>query len=252
MKVGTVKEIKNHEYRVGMTPYCVRAYASAGHIVLVERGAGIDHGHLVIRGFGEEIALCHINELGIGYHHNHENALAAALISYLVGAKTASIRQGLLSYRGMPHRFQVVATVDGVRYINDSKATNPEATLTALSAPTEPIVLIAGGLERGLDLSQLTKAISQRVKAVVLLGETKERLRTELERLGYFSATVVETMAEAVTAAHQQAAAGDCVLLSPACASWDMYKDFEERGSDFVTEVSRLKGGGDAGTQTLS
>ncbi len=218
----------------------------------IQRGASIDDGHLVIRGFGESLRLCHIDELGIGYHHNHENALAAALISYLIGARATSIRQGLMSYRGMPHRFQVIATIAGVRYINDSKATNPEATLTALAAPTEPIVLIAGGLERGLDLSQLTKAISERVKAVVLLGETKDRLQAELAGLGYTQATTVETMAEAVMTASRKAGAGDCVLLSPACASWDMYKDFEERGSDFVKEVSRLKGGEDASAQTLS
>lgn len=218
----------------------------------VERGAFFDDGYLTIRGFGEELRLCHVNELGIGYRHNQENGLAAALISYLVGARAESIRHGLVSFRGMPHRFQVVATIRGVRYINDSKATNPEATLTALAAPTEPIVLIAGGLERGIDLSALTSAVAERAKAVVLLGETKDRLHAELTAMGYSKVTRVATMAEAVAVAQTQAEAGDCVLLSPACASWDMYKDFEERGSDFMKEVSRLKGGDDAGAQTLS
>lgn len=209
------------------------------HLHPVEEGAWLENDNLMFRIKGITEAVLPLNELGIGYAHNYQNAMAAALTAYAAGASLDSIRKGLRSFQGVTHRFQIVARIDGVLYINDSKATNSQAALVALSLPSEPIVLIAGGLDRGQDFTEFAQSIKNHCKAVILLGQTKERIRQALSELNFTNVTMVNDMEEAVEQSHKLSREGDCVLLSPACASWDMYPSFEVRGQSFMDAVTR-------------
>ena len=205
----------------------------------VEQGAWIKDNVIWTTLSGEANPLISLSELGIGYAHNHQNALAATLISYAAGASFEAINKGLKEFRGVKHRFQVVDTINGVLFINDSKATNSQASLTALSLPQSPIVWIAGGLDRGQDIEEITTLAAKRCKTAILLGQTKDRFAVALREKGVSELYLVQNMAEAVEIAKKISLPGDTVLLSPACASWDMYPSFEHRGDDFINEVTR-------------
>ncbi|MCE5195825.1 MAG: UDP-N-acetylmuramoyl-L-alanine--D-glutamate ligase [Negativicutes bacterium] len=209
------------------------------HLQPQEEGAWLQNDLLMFRSKGVTEAILPLKELGIGYAHNYQNAMAAALTAYAAGASPEAIRKGLRSFQGVAHRFQIVARLNGVLYINDSKATNVQAALVALSLPGEPIILIAGGLDRGQDFTEFAQSIRQHCKAVILLGQTKERIRQALAAENFSNVTMVHDMEEAVEQSRRLSEPGDCVLLSPACASWDMYPDFEVRGQSFMDAVVR-------------
>ena len=204
----------------------------------VDQGAWVAEDQLVMRINGKKEVVLPVNQLGIGYAHNVQNALAATLISFSAGASMDAIRKGLQSFKGVRHRFQIVDMLNNVLYINDSKATNSQAALTALELPRSPIVWIAGGLDRGQDVDEIAQKAAQNCKAAILLGQTKERLAEALKRYGLTTIYLVSSMAEAVATAKKISIPGDTVLLSPACASWDMYPSFEHRGDDFIREVT--------------
>lgn len=170
-----------------------------------------------------------------------DNALAAVIISKLAGADKQSIVRVLSTFPGVEHRMEFVATINGVTYYNDSKATNPEAASRALQACTQPVVWICGGLDRGVDFKELLPVIRGRVKAMIALGETAPILLERGVEAGIGERIRVDTVEEAVQAASRIAQPGDIVLLSPACASWDMFPSFEVRGSMFKDGVHRLK-----------
>jgi UDP-N-acetylmuramoylalanine--D-glutamate ligase len=157
-----------------------------------------------------------------------------------VNVSPETIRRALITFQGVKHRLQEVRTVNGVLYVNDSKGTNPDSTIKALEAFTEPIILIAGGRNKGSDFNDLASHITQKVKALVLLGEARSIIRQTVEDKGFKDIVEVESIEEAVSAAHSIARSGEVVLLSPACASWDMFKDFEERGDLFCSAVCAL------------
>ncbi len=205
----------------------------------VEQGAWVAEDHIVMRIDGQKEIVLPVDQLGIGYAHNVQNALAATLISFSAGASYDAIRKGLQSFKGVRHRFQIVDTLNGVLYINDSKATNSQAALTALELPQSPIVWIAGGLDRGQDVDEIAQKAAQYCKAAIFLGQTKERFAEALKRFGLTTIYLVPSMSEAVATAKRISVPGDTVLLSPACASWDMYPSFEHRGDDFIQEVTR-------------
>lgn len=206
----------------------------------VEQGAYLRGEEIRLRLAGADDPLLNIQELGIGYAHNIENAMAASLMAYAAGASLDHIRSALRSFKGLPHRFQIVAQKQGRTFINDSKATNPVASAIALTLPGQPIVLIAGGLERGLDLQSFAAQIKRCCRAVVLLGETKQRLAADLQKVGFSQVRIVEDMAEAVAEAYRLSQPGDTVLLSTGCASWDMYPSYEVRGADFTAQVGKI------------
>jgi UDP-N-acetylmuramoylalanine--D-glutamate ligase len=170
-----------------------------------------------------------------------ENAMAAILITRLAGADYGAMERVLSTFPGVEHRLEFVATVDGVRYYNDSKATNPEAASRAIQAFREPVVLIAGGLDRGVDFRELVPVFKKHVKAVITYGQTAEILLERAAEAGISERIRVDTVEKAVFAAAALAAPGDVVLLSPACASWDMFPSFEVRGNSFKDGVHRLK-----------
>ena len=204
-----------------------------------------------LRREGGEEFLCHgferllpVADLGLAGRHNVANALAALAIGFCAGLPLASMAATLRSFRGLPHRCQQVAEIGGVRYVDDSKGTNIGATRAALAGlgGERNVLLIAGGQGKGADFSQLRQAVARHCKLLILLGQDADQLQRALEA----SAPVrrVASMDEAVAAAAAEAAPGDCVLLSPACASFDMFSGYAARGAAFAAAVARL---GEAG-----
>lgn len=207
----------------------------AGHWGLMN-DSGVDylaHGH-------EKIGP--VDALKIKGRHNWQNALAACALSHAAGISYHSMKDVLQCFAGLPHRSQWVRTVDGVDYINDSKGTNIGATLSAISGigggMQGKIVLIAGGQGKGADFTELRPAMADYVRAVVLLGEDADKLEKALADI--VPVIRAPSLDAAVRAAKLQAASGDVVLLSPACASWDMFRDYGHRGETFVAAVGGL------------
>lgn len=164
--------------------------------------------------------------------HNLENALAAVAVAFKAGVSLPAMAQALSSFSGYAHRIEFVAKIDGITYYNDSKATNPEASIPAIRAMAVPTVLIAGGMDKGNDYAPWIETFKN-IKHVVLLGETKEAIAARMEQLTDVPFTLVETLEEALVTAKKYARSGDNILLSPACASWDMFESFEVRGDLF-------------------
>jgi len=180
-----------------------------------------------------------VDRLGISGRHNWANALAAMAIAYHLGVAREAIVEALQEFRGIPHRSQWVAEIDGVEWINDSKATNVGAAQASIEGRDRPVILIAGGQSKGADMSVMFDSIRQKVKHVLLLGEDATRLQQAWE--GATDIEFVDSMRTAVQRARQLAEHGDCVLLAPACASFDMYPRFEARGDDFMQCVLELE-----------
>ncbi|MDK2784157.1 MAG: UDP-N-acetylmuramoylalanine--D-glutamate ligase [Bacillota bacterium] len=207
---------------------------------VLKEGAWVEEGRLVLGWQGEREPLCRVEEVGIPGAHNLENALATALLARAAGAQVAAIVHALKSFSGVEHRCEYVATIDGVRYVNDSKGTNPDAAIRALEAFPPPIVLIAGGRDKGTDLTGLVEVVKARCRAVVLLGEAVPKFRQALRAGGFTAVHEVDSLTAAVRLAHTLARPGDTVLLSPACASFDMFANYEERGHAFKEAVAEL------------
>jgi len=180
-------------------------------------------------------------QLGLAGRHNVANALAALALGQGAGLPLAGMLDTLRRFRGLPHRCQQVAEIGGVRYINDSKGTNIGATIAALNGLAEGrnILLIAGGQGKGADFTQLQPAVAAHCKLVVLLGEDAPLLEAALR--GKAPLRMAGSLEEAVTMAAEQAVEGDCVLLSPACASFDMFSGYAQRGEMFCRAVERLR-----------
>jgi len=172
--------------------------------------------------------------------HNIANVLAAIVVAKIMDVSNAFIIEVLQSFKGVPHRLQYVETIHERIFYNDSKATNTLATAKALAAFQNPVILLAGGLDRGNDFSDL-KPWLKAVKAIVTFGETKNKILETAKEAGVKIAHLVDTVEEAVQVAYDLSDVGDVILLSPACASWDQFKNFEERGDMFVKTVHKLR-----------
>ncbi len=183
----------------------------------------------------EDYPLAHARLKGV---HNVENMMAAVMAARLVGCSKEAVERALSRFEGLEHRLEFVREVGGVRYFNDSKGTNVGSVVKSLESFSEPVILIAGGKDKQGDLSPLKELVRRRVKGLILIGEAKERMAREL---GPLTETILaQTLEEAVEAAHRMARAGEVVLLSPACSSFDMFKDYKERGRTFKEAVRRL------------
>jgi UDP-N-acetylmuramoylalanine--D-glutamate ligase len=209
-----------------------------------EEGGWIDAaGHLCLRISGTETRLLHQSELRMIGGHNRANALAAAVAAASAGAAPAAIAEGLRTFGGLEHRLEVVAQADGVIWINDSKATNVTSTGVALRSLDRPVVLLLGGRHKGEPYTRLLEDAGNRVRRVIAYGEAGQRVADDLiahlpvDRVGGDFETVIAHAARV-------AEPGDAVLLSPACASFDMFRDYEERGHAFKAFVARLPGVG--------
>ncbi|WP_459128678.1 UDP-N-acetylmuramoyl-L-alanine--D-glutamate ligase [Guggenheimella bovis] len=179
-------------------------------------------------------AILRTDEILIPGNHNLQNALAAICISKLLGIKNETIREVLTTFKGIDHRYQIIGEKNGIRFINDSKATNPDSTMPAIKSAKRPTVLIAGGMDKGSDFKPLIKAFPESIKKLILFGETKEEIRRQALSVGYDAIEIVNNLDEAFQRATEIAGEGWDILLSPASASWDMYPSYEVRGEHFV------------------
>ncbi len=176
--------------------------------------------------------------------HNKENIAAAVEVAKIVGVKKSAIEKAVKNFKGLEHRLEPIKTIQGVKYYNDTFATTPESTMIALNSFNAPIILIAGGAEKKSDFKKLAKVIKKKAVFVILLnGKATPRLKKEIKKAGFFGKNIklVYNMKEAVRIAKREAISGDIVLLSPACASFGMFKNYKERGCMFKKEINKLK-----------
>lgn len=205
-------------------------------------GAFIRDNKIIIKLPDGESTVCSLDEIKLRGKHNLENILCAAGMAAVAGVETETIAAVLKTFKGVRHRMEEAATVSGVLYINDSKGTNPESSVRAMESFKEPIILIAGGRNKGSSFDLLAQVIKEKVRALILLGEAREDIKSAVMTSGFTNIYEVEDLSAAVKKAHQLARPGEIVLLSPACASWDMFDNYEQRGDLFCAEVQLLAG----------
>ena len=187
----------------------------------------------VIRARGEEIPVCTTEEIRLLGSHNHENILAAIGISYYMGVPVERIRQAVMNFRAVEHRIEYVDTVDGVDYYNDSKGTNPDAAIKGIQAMVKPTILLGGGYDKKAEYGEWIDSFDGKVKYLILMGATARAIGETAKAHGFDHIIYVDTFEEAMETAREKAIPGDAVLLSPACASWGMFKNYEVRGQVF-------------------
>ena len=203
----------------------------------LEEGIYLDGENIEVRWGAINETLINVNDLQILGVHNHENVMAAAAAAICANIPLDTIRSVLKAFAGVEHRIEYVATVDGVDYYNDSKGTNVDASIRAVLAMKKPIVLIGGGYDKGSSFDEWTQLFPGRVKHLVLIGVTAPLVRASAEKFGFTAISECETFKEAVDLCREKAEDGDCVLLSPACASWGMFDNYEQRGDLFKEQV---------------
>lgn len=189
---------------------------------------------------GIEEKILPVEELQLVGRHNYENAMAAAAIARAMGVPMDKVREGLKAFTAVEHRIEYVCTKRGVRYYNDSKGTNPDAAIKGILAMDSPTCLIGGGYDKKSDYGEWIDNFKGRVKLLVLIGETRSKIAKCCQDHGFEAFVYAETLEEAVRICYESARAGEEVLLSPACASWDMFHNYEERGRLFKKYVREL------------
>jgi UDP-N-acetylmuramoylalanine--D-glutamate ligase len=205
----------------------------------VESGTGVDGSQLVFRRENKVEVQIPVEKIQLRGSHNLENIAAAITVARLVGAAPATVVDAVSRFKGVEHRLELVGEIHGVKFYNDSKATNVDATIKALEAFESGLILILGGKDKGSDYTLLRCLIPTRVKTIILLGEASAKIRGQLE--GTVPIEQANSMREAVDIGFQSARQGDTVLLAPACASFDMFQNFEHRGHMFKEAVQQLK-----------
>ncbi len=208
---------------------------------VLDKGVFVEGDYIVIKDENINERVIPTGELKILGKHNLENALASVAIACAMGVDLSSIREVLKEFPGVEHRIEYVKEIRGIAFYNDSKGTNPDSTIKAIEALNGPIILIAGGYDKGSDFDDLIKSFNGKVKDLILMGETKEKIKETALKLNFINVHLVDNMKEAVNLAYKLGKEKDNVLLSPACASWDMYNSFEERGKDFKNAVYNLE-----------
>ena len=206
-----------------------------------EPGAYLDGDVLVLADEqGEHHEICSRGDLNIIGDHNVQNVLAAAAISFFAGIDMETITEAVKAFKGVEHRIEYCGKVDGVSYYNDSKGTNTDAAITAIKAIGKDIILIAGGDAKKQNFDSLVKEFPGRVKEVILLGRDAYMIQEAMDKAGFTDYKLCRDLNECVRTAAEDAEEGDTVLLSPACASWDMYENYEQRGRHFKECVKGL------------
>ncbi|MBU0701440.1 UDP-N-acetylmuramoyl-L-alanine--D-glutamate ligase [bacterium] len=201
-------------------------------------GVYLESGKIIANIYGQKLSICKYEDVRIPGPYNLENAMAATAVAMLLKIPTEIIAKTLREFKGVEHRMELTEVIKGIRFINDSKATNVDSVICALNSFSAPIVLIAGGKDKGCDYGRLTPLLNEKVRAVVLLGEAAERIEKES---GFKPSYRTSSLEEAILTAYQAASVGDTVLFSPACSSFDMFKNYEERGRIFKEIVRNLK-----------
>ena len=215
-----------------------RAFFFSRQIEL-ETGAFVSAGSICLRWQGKTETVCRIDEMKLFGGHNVENALAACSAAYLAGVAPSQMAKLLREFSGVEHRIEPVATLEGVRWFNDSKATNPESSIKALEAFLGQVILIAGGRDKNTDLAEFMNLVKQKVDQLILIGEAAARFAAAAQAAGVKNIVQAGSLAEAVETARQLARSPQVVLLSPACASYDMFDNYEQRGRIFKQLVRK-------------
>jgi len=206
----------------------------------LDKGVFFEDGWLILKDGGPEEKVCHVDELHILGGHNHENAMAAIAIAHRMGVPTEIIRQTLLDFHAVEHRIEFVEEIGGVAYYNDSKGTNPDAAIKGIQAMKRPTHLIGGGYDKGSSYDEWIEAFDGKVKTLVLLGVTAPKIAECARAHGFEEIVFVDSLQEAVQECAKRAVPGDAVLLSPACASWGMFDNYEQRGRMFKEYVRNM------------
>ena len=228
--VETQKWIANHSIKANLIPFSLTK--------TIENGASIKDNNIEIN-INNDLFTMPINELSLEGKHNVKNAMAATAVAQLMKLRKQTIRESLTNFQGVEHRLEKVLKIQGVQYINDSKATNVNSVFYALDSMNTPTVWIVGGVDKGNDYDELMPLVREKVKGIVCLGVDNQKI------INAFNGVVdvmIETtsMSEAVKIAQKMAEKGDTVLLSPACASFDLFKNYEDRGRQFKESVKEL------------
>jgi len=206
------------------------AYISGSKLMIKDKLSGVTHD------------VIDVADIFIPGPHNLENAMAASLIAYYSGISTESIKSSLMEFKGVEHRLEYVDVINGVKYYNDSKGTNPDSSVVAVKSMSGPTVLIAGGMDKGSEFEGLIDSFGETVVELVLFGETKLIIEKCAHDKGFKNTHIVNTLEEAIKKASTVNDNTENVLLSPACASWDMYVSYEKRGEEFKKLVNFLRG----------
>jgi len=206
----------------------------------VAAGAFLRDEQIIFRHEGTEVEVARRDQIALRGGHNVENVLAACAAAYLAGATPAAIASGVKTFRGVEHRLEFVAEIGGVKFYNDSKATNVDAALKAMEAFSEPLIAILGGKDKGSPYTPLAEPLRERARVVILIGAAAEKIAADLGDA--VEVAHAGTLERAVQLASKRAQPGDVVLLAPACSSFDQFENYEERGRKFKELVARLQG----------
>ena len=225
-----VNRLENQPIKPKLLPFSLK--------IPVEEGARIEEDRILIKTENKSLEM-NTSNVALAGKHNLKNTMAASLVANLVGIRKESIRESIKNFQGAPHRLENVLKIHHVQYINDSKATNVNATYYALDSMTTPVIWIVGGVDKGNDYRELMPLVREKVKAIVCLGMDNTPIK---EAFGNVADLLVETyaMSEAVKVAYKIAERGDTVLLSPACASFDLFENYEDRGNQFKEAIKNL------------
>lgn len=206
----------------------------------LEKGMYLD-GKMICYSDGAEVTeICRTDELNLPGRHNHENVMAASAMALAYGVPVEVIRKVVKEFKAVEHRIEYVTEKNGVVYYNDSKGTNPDAAIKGIQAMDRPTLLIGGGYDKGSSYEEWIQAFDGKVKYLVLIGQTREKIAETARKLGFTDIVFAESLEEAVQFCADHAVSGDAVLLSPACASWGMFPNYEVRGQIFKELVRKL------------
>lgn len=205
----------------------------------LDKGIYLENGNIIYRN-PNECTVCSVKELKLLGTHNYENVMAAVAMAASYGVPMESIRKTIRDFAGVEHRIEFVAEKNGVAYYNDSKGTNPDAAIKGIQAMERPTLLIGGGYDKKSSYGEWIDSFEGKVKKLLLIGATREKIAEEAKERGFTSVILLDTFEDAVLTAAKLAKPGDAVLLSPACASWGMFKNYEERGDKFKEIVNSL------------
>lgn len=205
----------------------------------LEKGIYLDNGNMIYKN-PEEVLVCNVEDLQLLGMHNYENYMAAVAMAAVYGVPMDIIRKVILAFKGVAHRIEFVTEKDGVAYYNDSKGTNPDAAIKGIQAMNRKTVLIGGGYDKGSEYKEWIQAFDGKVKKLILIGATKEKIAEDAKACGFHDYVFADTFEEAVLLAAKTAESGEAVLLSPACASWGMFPNYEVRGDEFKKIVNSL------------
>ena len=206
----------------------------------LEKGIYLEGDTIVLATETAKIPVVKTGELKLLGQHNYENVMAAVAMAYYAGVDMESIRKSVCEFTAVEHRIEYVTEKNGVVYYNDSKGTNPDAAIKGIQAMNRPTYLIGGGYDKESSYDEWIKAFDGKVRCLVLIGQTKEKIKAAAERLGFTDLVLLETLQEAVHFCAEHAKEGEAVLLSPACASWGQFDNYEPRGDLFKNYVSEL------------